>query len=107
MRLMNRAALLLGTCLIAQTASADGMLRDILSSGATTASTYLTFKDNKLIVAAEEDASSFVASAGAIRGPHLEAALQRLRSDSPQLQDADDMALATAILAGSGANAKP
>jgi len=79
-------------------ALADGLVRDILSSGATTASTYLTFKDNKLVAAAREDAGSFVASDGAIRGPHLEATLRQLRQQQPQLQ-ASDMELASAILA--------
>ena len=68
------------------------------SSGATTASTYLTFKDNKLVVPAREDAGSFVASNGEIRGPYLEAALQQMRREQPDLQ-ASDMELATAILA--------
>jgi uncharacterized protein (TIGR02448 family) len=77
---------------------ADGVVRDILSSGATTGSTYLTFKDNKLVVPARDDAGSFIASAGQIRGPYLEAALQRLRTEHPQLQ-ASDMELASAILA--------
>ncbi|MNG03348.1 hypothetical protein D3C76_842440 [compost metagenome] len=72
--------------------------RDIISSGATTASTYLTFKDDKLIVAARDDASSFVASNGEIRGPYLEAALQRIRSEHPDLK-ATDSELANAILA--------
>ena len=73
--------------------------RDIISSGATTASTYLTFKDDdKLIVAARDDASSFVASGGEIRGPYLEAALQRIRSEHPDLK-ASDSELANAILA--------
>ncbi|TBU97117.1 DUF2388 domain-containing protein [Phytopseudomonas dryadis] len=72
-------------------------LRDILSSGATTASTYLTFKDNKLIIPAQDDASSYIASNGEIRGPYLEAALQKVRADHPDLQ-ASDMELATAIL---------
>jgi len=45
MRVTSRAALAFSACLFAQTAAADGLLRDILSSGATTASTYLTFKD--------------------------------------------------------------
>ncbi|NHN78702.1 DUF2388 domain-containing protein [Azotobacter chroococcum] len=76
----------------------DDFLRDIISSGLTTASTYLTFKDDKLIVAAQEDAGSFVASDGQIRGPYLEAALRQLRETSPQLQ-ASDMELASAILA--------
>jgi len=82
----------------AQAHDDDGFLRDIISSGLTTASTYLTFKDDKLIVAAQEDAGSFVASDGQIRGPYLEAALQQLREDNPQLQ-ASDMELASAILA--------
>ncbi|EIK54956.1 ribonucleotide reductase subunit alpha [Stutzerimonas stutzeri TS44] len=79
-------------------ALADGLVRDLLSSGATTASTYLTFKDDKLILPARADASSFVASAGAIRGPYLEAMLHQLRAEQPQLQ-ASDMELASAILA--------
>ncbi|MFJ3261499.1 DUF2388 domain-containing protein [Pseudomonas sp. NPDC086581] len=79
-------------------AMADGFWRDIISSGATTASTYLTFKHDKLIVAAQDDASAFVASDGAIRGPYLEAALTRLRSDDAALQDRSDMELANAIL---------
>lgn len=79
-------------------AFADGFLREILSSGATTASTYLTFKDKKLIVPARDDASSFVASDGAIRGPYLEAALHKLRAEHPQLR-ASDIELAGAILA--------
>lgn len=79
-------------------AMADGMVRDILSSGATTASTYMTFKDNKLVIPAREEASSFVASNGEIRGPYLEAMLKQLRSEQPQLQ-ATDMELASAILA--------
>lgn len=84
--------------LSAAPAFADGLVRDILSSGATTASTYLTFKDDKLIVPAQADASSYIASGGQIRGPYLEAALQRLRAEHPELQ-ASDMELATAILA--------
>ena len=101
MRVTRHAALAFSACLLAQTAAAAGLLRDILSSGATTASTYLTFKDRKLVAAAEEDASSFVASNGEIRGPHLEAAMQQLRSDNLPKQAAGDMALASAILATS------
>ncbi|MDY7567033.1 DUF2388 domain-containing protein [Pseudomonas sp. RTC3] len=79
-------------------AMADGFLRDVLSSGATTASTYLTFRhDRKLIVAAQDDAGSFVASEGGIRGPFLEAAMEQVRTDNPGLK-ATDMELANAIL---------
>ncbi len=73
-------------------------VREILSSGATTASTYMTSRDDKLVRGAQEDAVSFVASDGQIRGPYLEAALQRLRSERPDLQ-ASDLELARAILA--------
>ncbi|TWC41597.1 uncharacterized protein (TIGR02448 family) [Pseudomonas sp. SJZ079] len=83
--------------LLSVPAFADNWVRDILSSGATTASIYLTFKDKKLIVPAQDDASSYVASGGQIRGPYLEAALQRLRAEHPDLQ-ASDMELASAIL---------
>ncbi|WP_172148829.1 MULTISPECIES: DUF2388 domain-containing protein [Pseudomonas] len=97
---MRRLNPLIFTVLVAFTAPtfADGLVRDILSSGATTASTYLTFKDKKLIVPARDDASSYVASAGEIRGPYLEAALNQLRAEHPDLQ-ASDMELASAILA--------
>lgn len=71
--------------------------RDVLSSGATTASTYVTFKDNKQLVATRDDASAFVASGGQIRGAHLEAALHKIRSDNPQLQASDEV-LAEALL---------
>nr|WP_174604243.1 DUF2388 domain-containing protein [Pseudomonas mandelii] len=79
-------------------AMADSFWRNVISSGATTGSTYLTFKDHKLIIAAQDDAGSFVASDGGIRGPYLEAAMQKVRADNPGLQ-ATDMELANAILA--------
>lgn len=79
-------------------AMADSFWRNVISSGATTGSTYLTFKDHKLIIAAQDDASSFVASDGGIRGPYLEAAMQKVRADNPDLQ-VSDMELANAILA--------
>ncbi|WP_213878267.1 DUF2388 domain-containing protein [Pseudomonas sp. dw_358] len=79
-------------------AMADGFLHDVLSSGATTGSTYLTSRHHKLIVAAQDDASSFVASNGQIRGPYLEAAMLKVREDNPALK-ASDMDLANAILA--------
>lgn len=82
----------------AGSAMADSFWRNVISSGATTASTYVTFKDHKLIVAAREDASSFVASDGQIRGPYLEAALRQVRADNPGLT-ASDEELASAILA--------
>ncbi|MGF6459328.1 DUF2388 domain-containing protein [Pseudomonas frederiksbergensis] len=76
----------------------DSFWRNVLTSGATTGTSYLTSRDHKLVVAAQDDAGSFVASDGAIRGPYLEAAIQKVRADNPGLQ-ATDMELANAILA--------
>ena len=76
----------------------DSFWRNVLTSGATTGTSYLTSRDHKLVVAAQDDAGSFVASDGAIRGPYLEAAMQKVRADNPSLQ-ATDMELANAILA--------
>ena len=98
MRLKPAIASLACLSLTVGTAMANSFLGDVISSGATSSSTYLTLKDRKLIVAARDDASSFVASDGGIRGPYLEAAMQKARFDNPDLQ-ATDMELAKAILA--------
>ena len=49
------------------------------------------------LVQARDDAASFVASQGDIRGSHLEAALRHIRGKLPSLA-ANDMQLAQAIL---------
>lgn len=79
-------------------AMADTFWRNVMTTGATTASSYLTSGDHKLVMAAQDDAGSFVASEGAIRGPFLEAAIRQARGENPGLQ-ATDMELANAILA--------
>ena len=76
---------------------------EIATSAGVSASLYSTFKDEKIVVAAQDDASSFVASGGAIRGAYLEAALQQIRSQHPELQASDEQ-LASAILAGTAAS---
>ncbi|MNP57128.1 hypothetical protein D3C76_1519250 [compost metagenome] len=48
-----------------------------------------------------DDASSFIASDGAIRGPYLEAELKRLRNENPAMQGRSDEELASAILSAS------
>lgn len=53
--------------------------------------------DDKVVRAARDDAALFVATAGEIRGVHLQAALQHIRQQAPQLI-ADDLQLAQAIL---------
>ncbi len=56
-----------------------------------------SFSDDKIVLAARDDAASFLASQGEIRGARLEAALQHIRQQAPQLR-ADDLQLAQAIL---------
>lgn len=81
----------------------DGFWRSLVSTGATSASSYLTsHDDHKLIGPLADDAGSFVASAGELRGPYLEAELLRLRNEHPELQQRSDMELANAILAEQG-----
>lgn len=74
-------------------------VEDVATSAGISASLYSTFKDDKLVVIAQDDASSFIASGGAIRGAYLEAALQQIRRDHPDLA-ASDEELASSILAG-------
>ena len=53
----------------------------------------------KLVLDARDEAASFVASAGDIRGARLEAAFDALRDEFAEARQADDLALATTILA--------
>ena len=55
--------------------------------------------NNKVVLQARDDAASFVASDGSIRGAHLEAALHFLREWNLVARVASDMQLAQAILA--------
>jgi uncharacterized protein (TIGR02448 family) len=73
----------------------DGMVNTVEGTTDVTSS---TFGDDKVVREAKDDAASFVASRGGIRGAHLEAALQHIRGKLPELQ-VDDMQLAQAILA--------
>ncbi|MOA02263.1 hypothetical protein D3C78_1217070 [compost metagenome] len=76
---------------------------DVATSAGLSASLYSTFTDEKLVVVAQDDASSFIASGGTIRGAYLEAALQQIRRDHPGL-NASDQELAGAILASAQAD---
>ncbi|MGE8188014.1 DUF2388 domain-containing protein [Pseudomonas sp. NPDC086278] len=70
---------------------------DVATSVGVSASLYSTFKDHKLMIPAKDDASSFIASGGTIRGVYLESVLKQIRQDNPGL-NATDEDLATAIL---------
>jgi uncharacterized protein (TIGR02448 family) len=77
---------------------------DVATSAGVSASLYSTFKDDKLMIPARDDASSFVASGGTIRGVYLESVMQQIRKDNPGL-NASDEDLARAILIQDGAAA--
>ena len=69
------------------------------SSAGSSASSGSTSGDDKVVLAARDDAAAFVASDGRIHGARLEAALRHLRATDPGAGDASDLQLARAILA--------
>jgi uncharacterized protein (TIGR02448 family) len=69
------------------------------SSAGSSASSKTTTPDDKVVLQARDDAASFVASDGRIRGAQLEAALRHLREKSAPAKHASDLQLAQAILA--------
>ncbi|BDX17544.1 MAG: holliday junction resolvasome, helicase subunit [Pseudomonadales bacterium] len=69
-----------------------------LANSAESSSNVTTGGNDKVVLQARDDAASFVASDGAIRGVHLEAALAHLRARQPASL-ATDMQLAEDILA--------
>ncbi len=69
------------------------------SAAGSSASSHSTSGNDKVVLQARDDAASFVASEGRIRGAQLEAALRHLRERNAGAQRASDMQLAQAILA--------
>ncbi|MGV6397137.1 DUF2388 domain-containing protein [Pseudomonas caspiana] len=101
LRLLSAAVLL--TAATAANASSfvvttDTLVRAVDASTNATSDVTSSFKDDKIVLAARDDAASFVGSAGDIRGAQLESAFQHIRQTVPQLQ-ASDADLAQAILA--------
>ena len=64
-----------------------------------TSDTTTSIRDAKVVLEARDDAASYVASQGNIRGAQLEAAFNALRERVPQARVASDQDLAEAILA--------
>ncbi|MCY1395439.1 hypothetical protein D3C76_415140 [compost metagenome] len=64
-----------------------------------TSDTTTSIRDSKIVIQAKEDAASYIASDGDIRGAQLEAAFNTLRQRVPEARDASDQVLAEAILA--------
>ena len=69
------------------------------SAGGTSASSGSTSGDDKVVLAAREDAAGFIATDGALRTVRLESALRYLRARDPASSSASDLMLARAILA--------
>ena len=80
------------------TATTDVVVGGLINTVDATSDLTSSLRDDKLVLDARDDAARFVASRGDLRGAHLEAALQHIRSQQPQLQ-ASDLQLAEAILA--------
>jgi uncharacterized protein (TIGR02448 family) len=105
MRNLLSAVLLFTFCLSAaaqaQTlvATSNIIVRALDRSFDFTSDTTTSVRDMKVVRAARDDAASFVASHGEIRGVQLEAAFATLRERLPEARQADDQVLAEAILA--------
>ncbi|WLG85059.1 DUF2388 domain-containing protein [Pseudomonas cucumis] len=103
---MSRLRLLSAAALLAMAANAhatsfivttDSIVGGLKASSDATSDVSSSFRDDKIVRAARDDAASFVASEGAIRGVKLESALDHIRQQTPQL-NATDAQLAQAIL---------
>ncbi len=96
------ASLLLAVACTAQATSfvvtTDSIVGALAATTDATSDATSSLRDNKIVRAARDDAASFVASNGDIRGVKLESALAHIRQQAPQLQ-ASDSQLAQAILA--------
>ncbi len=69
------------------------------ATGASSNSSGSSSGDDKVLLAARDDAAAFVASNGQIRGARLQAALVHLREQDPAARQADDLELARTLLA--------
>ncbi|MNH02173.1 DUF2388 domain-containing protein [Pseudomonas fluorescens] len=76
----------------------DAVVGAVAASTDATSDVSSSFRDDKIVRAARDDAASFVASHGEIRGVKLESAFAHIRQQAPSLQ-ASDAQLAQAILA--------
>lgn len=102
LRLLSAVALLAvvstGASASSFVVTTDELVRAFDASSDATSKVSSSFKDDKIVLAARDDAASYVASQGQIRGVQLEGALDHIRQQAPQLH-ATDAQLAQAILA--------
>ena len=100
LRLLSAAALLAVTANASATSfivTTDSIVGALKATSDATSDVTSSFRDDKIVLAARDDAASFVASEGDIRGVKLESALDHIRHQAPQL-NATDAQLAQAIL---------
>jgi uncharacterized protein (TIGR02448 family) len=81
----------------AQAQAFDMTTQSLVISGYATSQVTTGPFDNKLIIAAQDDAAVFIATDGQLRGAQLESALLYVRQAQPKLR-ASDLELAQAIL---------
>ena len=96
----------LGLLLLADVAQAQTLVQTsniiVRAFGRTidfTSDTTTSIRDSKVVREAHDDAATFVASQGDIRGVQLEAAFNTPRDRVPEARNASDQVLAEAILA--------
>lgn len=100
LRIFSLATLLTLTGTVSATSfvvTTDAVVGSLAATSEASSRVSSTFGDDKVVLAAREDAAAFLASQGVIRGVQLEAALQHIRQQMPALPG-DDMQLASAIL---------
>ncbi|TDV59819.1 DUF2388 domain-containing protein [Pseudomonas sp. LP_7_YM] len=101
LRLLSVAALLIaasGAQASSFVVTTDTVVRALDASSNATSNISSSFHNDKIVLAARDDAASFVASQGDVRGSRLEGAFQHIREISPDLKATDEQ-LAQAILA--------
>jgi uncharacterized protein (TIGR02448 family) len=80
-----------------QARALDTTTQNLVVSGYATSQVTSGPFDNKLIIAAKDDAAAYIATDGQLRGANLESALMYLHQTQPKLA-ASDLELAQAIL---------
>mgnify|MGYP000300415251 CR=1 FL=1 len=99
MRSLSRLLIAMTASLMctSQAQAFDTTTQSLIKTGYATSQVTTGPFDNKLILAAQDDAAAFIASEGQLRGAQLESALMYLRQTRPKLH-ASDLELAQAIL---------
>jgi uncharacterized protein (TIGR02448 family) len=91
------APIFMAACWAGSAHAFDLTTQGVVASGYATSMVTSAPFDRKLLLAARDDAASFIASDGQLRGAQLESALVYLRRTQPKLH-ASDLELAQAIL---------